>query len=69
MYIQATSHALLGIRRASNLMDRSAANIANGEYGVRDIVNVKQASHAVRANAAVIRAADDMTGHLIDILA
>lgn len=69
MYTYATNQALLGIQRAYDVMDRSAANIARGQYDVSDIANVKISKHAAKANLLVIRTADEMSGHLIDILA
>ena len=40
-----------------------------GNAGIKEIVEMKQAEQGIKVNAAVIRTANEMTGSLINILA
>ena len=61
--------ALAGLNRASNQAAGAAANIATGDVEPQDIVDLKLSSIAFRANAAVIRTADETEKQLLDIIA
>ena len=63
--------ALGGIASRVDSFNRAAARIARpGDATLeRDIVQTMADSHGVAANAKVLRAADDMVGTLIDIVA
>lgn len=62
-------HALYGLNRAFDQADGAARRIAGGEVEPEPITDLMAAETAVKANAAVVRAADEMDGHLLDILA
>ena len=71
MTLPAVSSALSGIQNATDRMNRSAEKIAKGDLDqmAKSAIDMKMAKHAVAANAAVIRAVDQMTEETIDILA
>ena len=61
--------ALAGLNRATAKAETAATNIASGEVRAEDIVDLKLASTAFKANAAVARTAQDLDKTLLDILA
>jgi len=61
--------ALAGLNRATNTVEKAAANIASGTIDVRDIVDLELGKTAFRANAAVARTAQELDRQLLDILA
>lgn len=76
--IGAISTALSGMTAASRKVDEAATSIANAgidgtppaENGyIDEIVSIKTAETAFKANAAVIRTSDEMQDRLLDILA
>lgn len=68
------SIALNGLNTAINRVDKAAHNIATStlpdkpDTMVEDIVDIKAAEHAFKANLAVMRTAQDMHEDLIDSL-
>lgn len=64
------STALNGITNAVSRVDRAAQNIANApatqDSMIEDIVDIKSAEHAYKANLAVLRVHDDMQKELIN---
>lgn len=69
--MQALSIAATGLLDAVGRFDASARRTAAAPLDnlVEEQVSRIQATTEVQANAAVIRAADEMTGELLDILA
>jgi flagellar basal body rod protein FlgC len=69
--MDAISTAFFGLADAANRLDRAAQRVAlpQGDDFAGAIVDTVEAGEAFKANAAVIRAADQMTGALLDILA
>jgi flagellar hook-associated protein FlgK len=63
------STAVEGLKKASNTLQNAAQNIAGGSQDPEDIVSLSQASTGFKANAAVIKAEDQMTKSLLDIKA
>jgi len=61
--------ALAGLNRATGKVNAAAANIAAGELDPKDVVDLKLGETAFKANAAVVRTAQDLDQHLLDILA
>ena len=62
-------HALQGLNRALDKADGAARRIAETGTAAEPVTDLITAEHEVRANAAVIRTADETQKHLIDILA
>lgn len=60
-----------GIAAATARFEASAARTASNPLEDLATATVEriEASHAVRANVAVLRTADDMTGALLDLIA
>ena len=65
----ATSSALSGILAAQRRLDEDADRIAQDPFDVDALVESAWQPLAVRANAEVLRAADESTGALFDALA
>jgi flagellar hook protein FlgE len=63
------STAIQGLKKADSQLNQAAQNIAGGSQDPEDIVALSEASTGFKANAAVIRTADDMTKTLLDIKA
>ena len=66
--VDAINTALSGMQKASRTVERAAINIATPEKKdtmIEDIVDIKIAENAYKANAAVIRVADDMQDALL----
>lgn len=63
------SHALQGLNRAFHQVDTAARRVADGEPQAADAVALMTAETGVKANAAVLRSADEMTDRLLDIIA
>jgi len=70
-----SSTALAGLSRAFERFERSSQKLLDSTSGLSNdepaegVMGMIEAKHAVRANVAVIRAADDMTKQLLDITA
>ena len=62
-------HALQGLNRAFDKADGAARRIAEDGASAESAAALITAEHEARANAAVIRSAEDTQKHLIDILA
>ena len=69
--ISSLSSAMSGMADAANRFDRASARIARPEPSdlVGDRVDQITATHDFAANVATVRAADEMIGMLIDIVA
>jgi hypothetical protein len=65
----ATTTAIEGLKKATNTIQNAAQNIAGGSQDPQDIVSLSQAATSFKANAAVIKADDEMTKSLLDITA
>ena len=61
--------ALVGLNRAFNQADAAARRISGGNVEAKPVLELQAAETAVKANAAVIRSADQMQQRLLDILA
>jgi flagellar basal body rod protein FlgC len=61
--------ALSGLNRATEKANAAAENIASGEVRAEDIVDLKIAETAFKANAAVVRTAAEMDKRLLDLFA
>ena len=69
--LRAMDQALQGMQAGFDRLDKAAGRIArNGAEGdlAGDMVDLLRARHEVRANATVIRTADDTIGTLLDVL-
>ena len=71
MISNAFEFASYGIRENGERFSRAAARISNPDtmVGVAEIVEMKQAEHGMRANVAVLKVANEMSEHLVDIIA
>ena len=75
MSMSALSSAATGMQRASDRFEASASRVARFGTGLGDVdlatemVNVLEAENAFKANATIVRKADEMAQSLIDILA
>jgi hypothetical protein len=70
--LKAIDEGVRGINSGFDRLNRAAGRIArDGAEGdmAGNVVEVMKARHEVRANAAVVRTADETIGTLIDILA
>lgn len=70
--IGALDHALGGLQAGFERLDQAARRIAADGAGddlATNVVDLLQARHQVRANATVVRVADEMVGTLLDVLA
>lgn len=68
----AIGHGLEGIATGFNRLDRAATAIARDTGSDRlatNAVDLLRARQEVRAGVAVLRAADDMTGTILDVFA
>jgi flagellar hook-associated protein FlgK len=66
--IDTINTALSGMQTASKTVERAASNIADPskqDTMIEDIVDIKLAENAYKANAAVIRTASDMQDELL----
>jgi len=64
-----TANAIEGLKKAQSTIENAAQNIAGGSQDPADIVSLSQAATSFKANAAVIKADDQMTKTLLDIKA
>ncbi|MEM8832962.1 MAG: hypothetical protein AAGB32_00330 [Pseudomonadota bacterium] len=67
--ISAITTALSGLTKASEQVERSAANIAGAQQPdriIEDIIDIKQAEISYKANIKTIQVADDLTRELIN---
>jgi hypothetical protein len=70
--LNAIDEGMRGINSGFDRLNRAAGRVArNGAEGdvAGNLVEVMKARHEVKANAAVVRAADETIGTLIDVLA
>ncbi len=66
--MDAISSASFGMMAASRQLDSTAASLAKGNpLDPATVVNTVQAQTAFKANAAVFKTADKMTGALLDM--
>jgi hypothetical protein len=66
--ISGVGSASAGIGAQIQRFERSAARVAGGDSNyVRETVEQMSVEHAVKANVAVIKTADEMVGTLLDI--
>ncbi len=69
--ISAITNALSGLQTASKQVDQSAARIANPQSSVgliEDIVDIKVAETAYKANLQTIKVANELTEELLRTL-
>lgn len=73
MTVSMMSTAVLGLERATRALERTAQRGSNPEQSVQTAVQNETdrvvAGASYRANAAVVRNADEMLGTLLDIVA
>lgn len=68
----AINHGLRGVTAGLERLDRTAAAIArdgSGDGLAANAVGLLRAKQDVRASLAVLRAADEMTGTILDVFA
>lgn len=68
----AIGYGLQGLTAGFDRLDRAAASIARDGESDRlatNAVDLLKAKHEVRAGVAVLRAADEMTGTILDVFA
>jgi flagellar hook protein FlgE len=66
--MDAISSGYFGMATASHQLDTTAASLANGTVDpATALVGVAQDKTAFQANAAVVKAADQMIGSLLDM--
>ncbi len=63
------STAIEGLKRAQEKTEAAAQSIAAGSLDPEDIVSLSLAATEFKANVAVLKTEDEMTGSLLDILA
>jgi len=64
-----TTNALQGLKKATDTLDQAAQNIAGGSLDPQDVVSLSQAATNFKANAAVLKTADQATQSLLNITA
>ena len=75
MTISSIASGTLGMQRAADRFEASANRVARFGTGLEDVdlatemVDVMMAKNDFKANATIVRVADEMTGSLLDILA
>ena len=72
MNISARYSAHLGIQRNLAVFENAAKRVALNPFDTRiikDISDMKLAEYGLRANVAVLKTANSMSGQLIDLLA
>lgn len=75
MTISSIASGTTGMQRAADRFEASANRVARFGTGLEDVdlatemVDVMMAKTDFKANAAIVRVADEMTGSLLDILA
>ena len=67
--MDAISSGLSGLRSATNLLNSSAQRISQGDLEPENIVNTQLAKTSASANIASIKAADEIRGTALDLLA
>jgi len=66
----AQTNALQGLKKASDQIDQTAQNIAGGSsLDPQDVVSLSQAATGFKANAAVLKVANETTQSLLNITA
>ena len=61
--------AVAGLSRGTERAYKAAVEIASGNIDADPMIDLMIAEHEVKANAEVVRTADEMSGTLLDILA
>jgi flagellar hook-associated protein FlgK len=75
MTISSIAHGASGMQRAAERFEASASRVARFGTGLGDVdlatemVNVLEAKHDFAANAKLVKAVDQMTKSVLDILA
>lgn len=67
--MDAIGSALSGMTSATQALDTAATSMARNGPDARSAVDMASAADAFKANAAVAKVADSMTGTLLDMLA
>lgn len=70
--VGAISSGMHGIAAGLSRLDTAAARIArdgSGDHSAANAVDLMRARHEVRASLAVVRAADDVIGSILDVFA
>jgi hypothetical protein len=65
----ATQSAIEGLKKAEEKTQQAAQNIAEGSLNPEDVVSLSLAAQDFKANAAVLKSANEQTKSLLDILA
>lgn len=65
----AAQAAVEGLKRAEQKTQQAAENIAQGSLDPEDIVSLSLAALGVKANAAVLKSANEQTKSLLDMMA
>jgi hypothetical protein len=65
----AQTNALQGLKKAISSLDQAAQNIASGSLDPQDVVSLSQAATNFKANAAVLKTADQASQSLLNITA
>jgi hypothetical protein len=68
----AIDHGLHAVAAGFERLDRAAGRIARqgaGDDLARDLVDLRRASHEVKAGLAVVRTADELVGTILDTFA
>lgn len=65
----AAQSAIEGLKKAEDKTLQAAQNIAEGSLNPEDVVSLSLAAQDFKANAAVLKSADEQTKSLLDILA
>ena len=66
--ISTLSTALEASRKAAASMQRTAQEVARGEVGERQMVDLMSDHRTYRSNLELIKAADEQVGTILDIL-
>jgi hypothetical protein len=65
----ASQAAIEGLKRAQEKTQQAAQNIAEGPLNPEDIISLSLAAQDFKANVAVLKAQDETTKALLDIVA
>ena len=65
----AAQSAIEGLKKAEEKTQQAAQNIAEGSLNPEDVVSLSLAAQDFKANAAVLKSANEQTKSLLDILA
>jgi hypothetical protein len=67
--VNTASTAIEGLKKAQNVVENAAQNIAAGSQDPQDIVALSQGATQFKANVAVLKTTDEMQKSLLDIKA